>query len=211
MKNEEKKTSKIAHKEGFTEILFGRIEIMPHKYSDYMEPNKPFLPRYPFLDYEKCCLDDVADGAGCNNNSIERHRLLMPRELAIIKKAVGSTFILTIKVFLVQKCGVQNIEKLSWPGILEHCEYWLSQNLKKQKTQVMSAFARAIAVLIDHPDWTNKQIADAAGVHEKTLSRNKKFKEAKAIYKAGNSPPKGFKTHSENGTKSIEVSSDDDI
>lgn len=34
----------------------------------------------------------------------------------------------------------------------------------------MGKEAQALAVLAEHPDWTNKQIAKAVGVHDKTLS-----------------------------------------
>jgi hypothetical protein len=209
MENEEKKITEITHKEGFTDLTFKRIEIIPKGYGDYIKPNKRFLPRYPFMDYEKCCLADIADGAICNSKGIERHRLLMPNELALIKKAVGSILILTIKVFLVQKCSVQNIDNLSWPEILEHCKYWLSQNSKKTTMETMSIEARVMAVLVDHPDWTNKKIAEVIGVHVKTLSKLQKFKAARNASKAGNAPPKGHYKCNSDGTKYIEAHSDD--
>jgi hypothetical protein len=42
-----------------------------------------------------------------------------------------------------------------------------------------SKLARALAVLQDHPDWTNKQIANAAGCNPKYLSQNRKFRAAR--------------------------------
>ena len=44
--------------------------------------------------------------------------------------------------------------------------------------------AKAIGLLALHPEWTNAQIAAEAGVHEKSLSRNEKFKAARQAIKA---------------------------
>lgn len=38
---------------------------------------------------------------------------------------------------------------------------------------------RAFVLLLEHPDWTNRRIAKAAGVHWTTLSRNRLFKLAR--------------------------------
>jgi hypothetical protein len=50
-------------------------------------------------------------------------------------------------------------------------------------SSAMTGEARALAVLVIHPEWTNKKIAEAAGVHEKSLNRYKKFKAAQAAVK----------------------------
>ena len=58
----------------------------------------------------------------------------------------------------------------------------------------MSKSARALAVLQDHPDWTNEQIAVAAGVNPKSLPRMKTFCKAREILKANKSNiPNGSK------------------
>jgi hypothetical protein len=44
--------------------------------------------------------------------------------------------------------------------------------------------SRALAVLAEHPDWANKQIAEKAGVHEKSLSRWPRFKAARRACKS---------------------------
>ncbi|MFC1762944.1 hypothetical protein ACFL6U_12805 [Planctomycetota bacterium] len=68
---------------------------------------------------------------------------------------------------------------------------------KKSKTALnMSGEARALAVLTDHPDWTNKEIAKKAGVHEKTLSRYQNFCSARKMMKESGirDIPRGHKT-----------------
>lgn len=58
----------------------------------------------------------------------------------------------------------------------------------------LSKEALALAVLVDHPDWTHKRIAEAAGCHEKSLNRMKKFMAAKAALEQGQSGiPRGSK------------------
>ncbi|HEY8665643.1 MAG TPA: hypothetical protein VIL86_03215, partial [Tepidisphaeraceae bacterium] len=49
----------------------------------------------------------------------------------------------------------------------------------------LSKEGKALAALVDHPDWTNSQIATAAGCHVKTLNNFKKFNSAKKAMKAG--------------------------
>jgi hypothetical protein len=44
---------------------------------------------------------------------------------------------------------------------------------------ISDKIAYAIALLSLHPDWTNSRIAEHAGLHEKSLSRNSKFKAAR--------------------------------
>jgi len=59
----------------------------------------------------------------------------------------------------------------------------------------LSKVARALAALTDHPDWTDEQIAKAAGCNVKSLYRMKKFKDAKALLKEGKGDmPKGSKS-----------------
>jgi hypothetical protein len=59
----------------------------------------------------------------------------------------------------------------------------------------LSKDARALAALADHPDWTDKQIAKAAGCNVKSLYRMKSFTTAKAALKQGRDDmPKGSKS-----------------
>ena len=60
----------------------------------------------------------------------------------------------------------------------------------------MSGEARALAVLTDHPDWTDKRIAEEAGVHPKTLYRYERYKTARQMLKDSGRAglPRGFKT-----------------
>lgn len=60
----------------------------------------------------------------------------------------------------------------------------------------MSGEARALAILTDHPDWTDKRIAEEAGVHVKTLHRYARFRTARRMVRdSGRADlPRGFKT-----------------
>jgi len=59
----------------------------------------------------------------------------------------------------------------------------------------MTGEARAMAVLIDHPDWTNKKIAKEIGINSRSLSRYKKFKAARDFAKEAGKDvlPKGHR------------------
>jgi hypothetical protein len=68
------------------------------------------------------------------------------------------------------------LEKLKQPGS--------GGNAGDTKKQVkLSKEQQALAVLVKHPDWTNKQIADEIGAHEKSLSRWSIFQKAKEAQK----------------------------
>jgi len=49
----------------------------------------------------------------------------------------------------------------------------------------MSKKAKALAALADHPDWTDEQIAQAAGCHVKSLYRWKEFVRARELLREG--------------------------
>jgi hypothetical protein len=49
----------------------------------------------------------------------------------------------------------------------------------------LSKEAKALAALVDHPEWNDAQIAEAAGCHVKSLYRMPKFVSAKALLRAG--------------------------
>jgi hypothetical protein len=60
----------------------------------------------------------------------------------------------------------------------------LMHELKSQKGATdLPKFSRAMAQLVAHPDWTNSQIADAAGCHVKSLSRMPLFRAARESLK----------------------------
>jgi hypothetical protein len=56
--------------------------------------------------------------------------------------------------------------------------------------------AHALALLVQHPDWTNTQIAKAVGVNRTTLYDWPRFKAARAAYKRANKDrlPRGCKS-----------------
>jgi hypothetical protein len=58
----------------------------------------------------------------------------------------------------------------------------------------ISKKGKALAALVDHPDWTDEQIADAAGCHVKSLYRMRDFVTARAALRGGrDSMPVGTK------------------
>jgi len=65
-----------------------------------------------------------------------------------------------------------------------------------EAAQNLSGEERVMGVLALHPDWTDKRIAEEAGVHVKTLHRYERFKTARRILKDSGREglPRGFKT-----------------
>jgi len=58
----------------------------------------------------------------------------------------------------------------------------------------LSKEAKALAALVDHPDWTDTKIAEAAGCARTELYRMPKYKAAKAAMKSGRQDaPSGVK------------------
>ncbi len=53
--------------------------------------------------------------------------------------------------------------------------------------------ARALALLVQHPEWTNAQIADAVPCARTTLNTWSRFMAARKAQKLGEAPPRGFK------------------
>ncbi|MEK6675577.1 MAG: hypothetical protein AABZ47_07975 [Planctomycetota bacterium] len=53
----------------------------------------------------------------------------------------------------------------------------------------MSGEAKALAVLTDHPDWTDEQVAKAAGINRTTLYRYDRFKKARSFLEEGKPKP----------------------
>jgi hypothetical protein len=52
---------------------------------------------------------------------------------------------------------------------------------KPAKTTKLSKESLALACLLQHPEWSNQEIADTIGCHVKTLSRMKRFVAARAV------------------------------
>ena len=69
----------------------------------------------------------------------------------------------------------------------------LAVNSGEAKKPALSKQAKALAALVDHPDWSDEEIADAAGCHPKSLYRMQKFVDARALQKAMGTPPPGKK------------------
>jgi hypothetical protein len=45
----------------------------------------------------------------------------------------------------------------------------------------ISKMSMALAVLAEHPEWSNEQVAASVGCHPKSLSRNKQFKNVRRM------------------------------
>ena len=59
----------------------------------------------------------------------------------------------------------------------------------------LSKEALAVAALVEHPDWTHKEIAKAAGCHKHSLYRMKQYMGARAaIQQAKADMPRGSKS-----------------
>lgn len=68
--------------------------------------------------------------------------------------------------------------------------------------------ARALASLVDHPDWTDEQIAQAAGCHVKSLYRWKDYARARELLRRGRgNVPRGSK---DSETGDVEAWDDDE-
>ncbi|MCX5653723.1 MAG: hypothetical protein NTY65_03620 [Planctomycetota bacterium] len=72
------------------------------------------------------------------------------------------------------------------------------------KAAELSKVARALAALTEHPDWTDEQIADAAGCCRESLYRMKKFMAAKALLKEGKHDVAGGSKSKEGGVEAWE-------
>lgn len=66
--------------------------------------------------------------------------------------------------------------------------------------------ARALALLVEHPDWTDKQIAEHIPCHAKSLYRWPRFKVARQAEKQGrNDLPRGTKYPDDDGSSQVEA------
>jgi hypothetical protein len=115
---------------------------MPLEYAIYQQPDKPFLPKYPF---KKLVYDmfgngySIKEGTICNTNPniIERHRLLMPSEFGAIKQAIAPKVkddfitITKVKVFLQREFSITDIESVSWPEIVQYCVDYLNNTTQQ--------------------------------------------------------------------------------
>jgi len=67
------------------------------------------------------------------------------------------------------------------------------KNMPDNAGDDMSLEAKAVALLVDHKDWTDQQIADKVPCYRTTLYGFPKFVAARKIMKTGNAPPRGSK------------------
>jgi len=111
-----------------------------------------------------------------------------------------------LRAYLRSLCGVrdEDLHGLTWATIMDILRPKAALGLTSETPAgalpvnegQMSGEARAVGVLAQHPDWTDKQVARAAGVHPKSLYRYQRFKIARGALKdSGQSDlPRGFKT-----------------
>lgn len=95
----------------------------------------------------------------------------------------------------IERAAVTAAERLNQPASTQretsedHSRQ--SKDTHAQQTaplQELSGVARSLAFLTDHPDWTDEQIAEAAGLSRTTLYDYDLFKKARALLKAKKSP-----------------------
>lgn len=128
-------------------MTHGGIEIMPLEYATYQQPDKPFLPKYPFKKIVYNMFGNgygIKDGTICNTNPsiIERHRLLMPGEFNIIKRAIKSKVkddfitVTKLKVFLQREFSITDIESVTWTEIIQYCIDYLDSIRQSPKMKI---------------------------------------------------------------------------
>jgi hypothetical protein len=84
-------------------------------------------------------------------------------------------------------------------------------SVSRNPARGLSKEAKALAALTDHPDWTDEQIAEAAGCKRQSLYRMKKFTAAKRLLKGGKSDfPVGKKNRDTGTVDAWDNDSDDD-
>ncbi|HEV2293548.1 MAG TPA: helix-turn-helix domain-containing protein [Tepidisphaeraceae bacterium] len=77
--------------------------------------------------------------------------------------------------------------------------------------EAISKEAKAIALLLQHPDWSDQQIAEAAGCSRTSLYRWSKFVAARALLKKGRDRlPKGQKDAERGTTEAWDERTDDE-
>jgi len=86
-------------------------------------------------------------------------------------------------------------------------EMTLAKAATHAAASAMSGEARALAMLTDHPDWSDTRIAKAVGVNRTTLYDFPKFKKARALLK-GNAPQRTDRRKGRTGKRLPDTSSD---
>jgi len=133
------------------------------------------IPRNPFRS-RKRAFHPVPDGYTLTDHDVE-----------VLQKAIGDTAdILRLEAFLRAKCSISSqatLYWLTWPQIIVAVEPAIEDNQVKPSSHdaAMGGEERAVAILIKHPDWTDKRIAEEAGLHPKTLVRYRTYKAARAL------------------------------
>jgi hypothetical protein len=59
-----------------------------------------------------------------------------------------------------------------------------AENLSQAEPEEVSNESKALALLAEHPDWTDKRIAQKIGIHRTSLYRYEKFKKVREIQKS---------------------------
>lgn len=100
------------------------------------------------------------------------------------------------------------VELVGW--LIRRAEEVGKPIIKRVAKPKLSKEAIALATLVDHPEWTNQQVANAVGCHVKTLSSKqwRKFKAARGTLAYGRANmPSGSK---DNETGDVEAWNKDD-
>lgn len=146
--------------------------------------------------------DDIPPVRGCSfDDPLSNNDKDLLCRLALARVDNGGRFALdyaALRAHLRTVCGVRDtdLHGLAWPTVMEILRPANVGRQPQSPESQMSGEARALAVLADHPGWTNKQVAEAAGVNVKSLFRFKQYKTARQMLRDSGraSLPRGFKT-----------------
>jgi len=115
---------------------------------------------------------------------------------------------------LAEALGGRLLRTAAWVATHPACRQPAPQPAPKKPPkgrEAMSKKAKALAVLADHPDWTDAQVAHAAGCHVKSLYRWKDYGRARELLQQGRMRlPRGSKDTESGDLEAWEDSNDDD-
>lgn len=172
--------------------------------------NYPLSPFGPHVGTRKIVMtyggptvdtDDIPPVRGCSFDDplSDGDKDLLCR-MALARVDSGGRFAVdyaALRAHLRTVCGVRDtdLHGLAWATVMRILRPAATPQPQATESQ-MSGEARALAILTDHPDWTDKRIAEEAGVHVKTLHRYARFRTARRMVRdSGRADlPRGFKT-----------------
>ncbi|MBN2019293.1 MAG: hypothetical protein JW749_03610 [Sedimentisphaerales bacterium] len=167
-----------------------------HRITDELQKRagwKRVWPMYPFREgYISCVYDPDFPQAGPKHGKVIDP--LTKEQICFMKQILQAPFNYSaLGAFLIQKCGVAQLDNLTWPDILWHFEYYARRadaDAGGHKIESSSKInpegskeAQALICLVEHPEWSNTKIAKAIGVNRTTLYKWKFFKDSRKLMK----------------------------